>query len=222
MNAARLYGAHLQSANFSRAVVDGSTLIWECDIDHNTKFEGVGLGNIRIYPETKQILEYNIRRMNWEKWYKGNEKKKWKTWIRKVTTCPVRIFWLVSNYGISTGRIALTFFGLAILFALGYYFIPGLVHDLHVTGNRVSDFIRACYFSVVTMTTLGFGDMYANRENWAGHILLMLQVLLGHILLAALVTRFAVLFTTSGPARSFVKRESKKINETEKDKNTKE
>jgi hypothetical protein len=53
------------------------------------------------------------------------------------------------------------------------------------------------------MTTLGFGDMYANKGSIAGHVLLILQVILGYVLLGALVTRFAVLFTAGGPAGKF-------------------
>jgi len=53
------------------------------------------------------------------------------------------------------------------------------------------------------MTTLGFGDMYANCQSFWGHALLILQVLLGYVLLGALVTRFAVLFTAGGPAGRF-------------------
>jgi hypothetical protein len=62
---------------------------------------------------------------------------------------------------------------------------------------------RALYFSIVTMTTLGFGDMYAAPDSLAGHLILGLQVLLGYVLLAALVTRFAVLFQAGGPAGRF-------------------
>jgi len=64
-------------------------------------------------------------------------------------------------------------------------------------------FLRPIYFSVVTMTTLGFGDMYANSQSILGHILLTFQVMLGYVLLGALVTRFAVLFTAGGPAGTF-------------------
>ena len=53
------------------------------------------------------------------------------------------------------------------------------------------------------MTTLGFGDIYAHPTSFWGHLLLTLQVLLGYVLLAALVTRFAVLFTAGGPAGKF-------------------
>jgi hypothetical protein len=57
------------------------------------------------------------------------------------------------------------------------------------------------------MTTLGFGDMYANAHSFLrglfGSVLLVLQVILGYVLLGALVTRFAVLFTAGGPAAKF-------------------
>ena len=47
------------------------------------------------------------------------------------------------------------------------------------------------------MTTLGFGDMYAAPGSMAGHLLLTLHVILGHVLLGALVTRLSVLFQES-------------------------
>ena len=74
LEGARLIHNNLKGADFSRAIVDGGTLVWACDVDLNTKFEAVGLDSIRISPSTKQLLEYNIRRMNWETWY---EYKDW-------------------------------------------------------------------------------------------------------------------------------------------------
>jgi hypothetical protein len=89
------------------------------------------------------------------------------------------------------------------------WFPPGIVDSLFVdTKGVVVEWwlvpLRALYFSVVTMTTLGFGDMYANAQSFWGHILLSLQVILGYVLLGALITRFAVLFTAGGPAGKFV------------------
>jgi len=200
-----------------RAIVDGSTSFFSCRIDHNTDFRGVGLGSARIDQGTKQLLDYNIRRMNWEDWYNGQH---WSLrWL-------VRKFWKISDYGISTKQIIKTFFKLAFVFAIiyyawgfiDYYFIgikdyPGIVSDLFVLEDKqdaVSRWLvpfRAVYFSIVTMTTLGFGDMYANAHSFLrglfGHALLALQVILGYVLLGALVTRFAVLFTAGGPAGKF-------------------
>jgi uncharacterized protein YjbI with pentapeptide repeats len=185
-------GAKLQEADFSRAIVDGETLIWDCEIDKKTKFEGVGLGNIRIYPEEKQLLEYNIRRMNWNVWYTK----------RKLFRWPVQIFWQISDYGFKTWPIIALFFGLAFLFALIYYFFPNCVRVYGVVGD-IRGFLHTLYFSVVTMTTLGFGDIAANPDSQFGQVLLMFQVILGYVLLGSLITRFAVLFTAGAPAGSF-------------------
>ncbi len=148
--------------------------------------------------------------------------QKTKRYLRKFYTYLVRLFWLVSDYGKSTWRIILTFFILALLFA-GVYYYTGtkdanncIVSNLFTTeAGQVSPNMvpfRAVYFSIVTMTTLGFGDMYAHFDSFWGHLLLMAQVLLGYILLAALVTRFAVLFTAGGPSSKFpkIKKKDKK------------
>jgi hypothetical protein len=51
--------------------------------------------------------------------------------------------------------------------------------------------------------TLGFSDMYAKAQSIWGHILITLQAILGYVLLGALVTRFAIMFTAGGPAGKF-------------------
>ncbi len=193
----------MQGSNFHFSTVDGETIFLECKINRHTWFYCVGLDNVRIDTATKQLLEYNIRRKNWEEWYKQHPKLKW----------VVKPFWSISDYGRSTGRIIVTFFGLALIFANIYYHWgriapPGIVENLFIDRNGIVIPswlvpLRTLYFSIVTMTTLGFGDMYANAQSIWGHILLSLQVILGYVLLGALVTRFAVLFTAGGPAGKF-------------------
>ncbi len=212
--------SHLQGANFLAAMVNHATLIWKsevnryCKNERYTDFSAVNLDNARVHPRTKHLLEYNIRRMNWEYWYKEHPRLKWL----------VKLFWWISDYGISTSRIVFTFFGLALIFANIYYHWgriapPGIVKYLFVdrSGIEVQPWLvplRTLYFSIVTMTTLGFGDMYANAQSILGHLLLMLQVILGYVLLGALVTRFAVLFTAGGPAGKFADEKGEK-DETE-------
>lgn len=197
LQGAEFGGARLQGADFSRAIVDGETLIWRCKVDRKTKFEGVALGATRIYPETKQLLEYNIRRKNWEALY-----KKGTLWRQIPKRLFVQPFWLMSDYGLSTGRIIVTFFGLALMFALIYWLLPSTV-TVNCKVGDIRGLWHVFYFSVVTMTTLGFGDIAANPDSWLGQTLLMFQVILGYVLLGALVTRFAVLFTAGGPAGKF-------------------
>jgi len=209
--------ANLKEAVFSFSTVDGYTIFSGCKVDQGTYFLGVGLNNVRIDPGIKQHLERNIRYWRWQQWYKwkdgeyrpGNKRRV----IFKILISPIRAFWWMSDYGLSTGRIILTFFALALIFANIYYHWgriapPGIVENLFVDRNGVPVEwwlvpLRTLYFSIVTMTTLGFGDMYANSHSVFGHILLSIQVILGYVLLGALVTRFAVLFTAGGPAGKF-------------------
>ena len=140
--------------------------------------------------------------MNWRDWYAKHRFRQW----------PVKLFWSISNYGSSTLPVVAWFFVLALFFAALYYILslvapPGVVSSL-VEGKEglVPPWLvpfRAIYFSIVTMTTLGFGDMHANCRSLLGHLLLTIQVILGYVLLGALVTRLAVLFTADGPAGSY-------------------
>lgn len=192
--------AHLEGANFEMARVNSDTLIWDCQIDKTTYFHGVGLYSARIDEQMKQHLKYNIRRSNWEKWY--NQKNRSLPELCNLTIWLarrlVRCFWGMSDYGKSTWRIIVSFFGLAFIFAVIYRLWPDFVLVNGEVGGLCSLF-HSFYFSVVTMTTLGFGDIAANPDSWQGQLLLVLQVLLGYILLGALVARLAVLFTGGGP-----------------------
>lgn len=234
---ADLTKAHLEGANLTAATVDGKTLLWNCKVDRNTDTFGVGLQIIRIDPATRQLLEYNVRRKNWTTWYRSretpfgahlklfpNDRLRFAT--NRVASWLIEMFWLMSDYGRATGRIVWSFLLFTLCFALLYYTIgwvdhyvlrektaPGIIAELFVVDGGQQPVpvalvpLRALYFSVVTMTTLGFGDMYANTNGLLrgilGHIALSLQVILGYTMLGALVTRFAVLFTAGGPSGEF-------------------
>ena len=195
LEGADLRGTSLKGAHFTAATVAGGTLIWSAAIDRRTDFTGVGLDSARVEPGLKQLLEFNVRCLAWNQWCRRGT---W--WERALKTASVRLFWMASNYGHSTSRIVVVFAALSCLFAGIYTAWPGL---LEASGGQVRGFVHALYFSVITMTTLGFGDIHANPESWAGQALLIVQVMLGYILLGALVTRFAVLFASGGPAQRF-------------------
>jgi uncharacterized protein YjbI with pentapeptide repeats len=219
LQGANLMAAYLQRTKFVGAIVNGSTIFLGCEIDENTDFRDMGLENVRIEAGTKTLLKYNIRRMNWKDLYWGSINRKvfdkngyrpkrraCRVLWRLLITLPVRLFWKMSNYGISTLRIIAWFFALAIAFAIVYLLWPCCVMVNSVVGD-IRGFVHALYFSVVTMTTLGFGDIAANPDSWFGQVVLMVQVILGYVLLGALVTRLAVLFTADGPAGKFSKEE---------------
>ena len=191
---AKFTHSDLRACSARGAIVDGETRLWECKVDTDTDFTGVSLDTVIVDPPTKQLLHYNVRRKSWEQWYGLHRILKWL----------VKPFWWMSDYGASTGRIVGTFFGLAVFFAFVYWLWPRCVIVCGDVGD-IRGFLHALYFSVVTMTTLGFGDIAANPDSWQGQVLLMIQVILGYVLLGALVTRFAVLFTAGGPAGQFSK-----------------
>jgi hypothetical protein len=187
----------LQGTDFQLAVVDTDTNLWESEIDRDTDFGGVAVDNLRTDPGTRQSLHDNIREKWWKKWCtKGG----WSE--RNLTQWVTRGFWLMSDYGRSTRRILACFLGFAFVFALLYLLAPRMLTVEGKVGN-VQGFWHALYFSVVTMTTLGFGEVHARPDCWwgvAGQTVLMAQVILGYVLLGALVTRFAILFSGEGPA----------------------
>ena len=107
------------------------------------------------------------------------------------------------------GRIIYTFILLAVMIYYGFETHPkldGIIQNLRV--GKMTDLhvlARSMYFSIVTMTTLGFGDMHAIKSStiWAlfGYLFLSLQVIIGYVLLGALITRLGVLFSGSGLAQ---------------------
>ncbi|MFO7900517.1 MAG: pentapeptide repeat-containing protein [Planctomycetota bacterium] len=190
---AELKGALLQGADLQFAFIDGSTGIFGCRIDRQTDFTGVGLESGRIEPGIGELLRYNIRRKRWQAWYRQGPR-----WLQLLKWTFIAPFWWMSDYGHSMGRILSVFVLLALVFAGIYYLRPAWLVGLKQTGGWAGG-VHAVYFSVVTMTTLGFGDIHANPDAWQGQILLMVQVICGYVLLGALITRLATLFTAGGP-----------------------
>ncbi len=186
-----LRNADLRAAHCAFAKVDGETLLFTHRIGPATDFTGVSLDSARVEPGLKQLLEYNVRRRRWEEWYGHHP----------LLGPPTRLFWIMCDYGHSTWRIVLSFAVLAIVYALGYKALPETVVAVWASSPaEPMSLSYALYFSVVTMTTLGFGDVYASPHSLLGQFLLSSQVILGYVLLGALVTRLSVLFTAGGPS----------------------
>lgn len=199
LSGARLQGVSLSGAELSSVMFDGRSILYDCDINEDTVFSGSSIRTARLDPGVLQFIEYTTRRKRWREWSQDH----------RFLGPLARFFLHVSDYGRSTPRVLGWFVWLALAFALVYYAAgcwseDGLVTHLFLTKENVPiplpvAFCRAIYFSVVTMTTLGFGDIAAAPTGYWGHILLTLQVLLGYFLLGCLITRLAVLFTTDGP-----------------------
>jgi hypothetical protein len=66
----------------------------------------------------------------------------------------------------------------------------------------------------------GDGFFPTSTQSICGHILLTFQVILGYVLLGALITRFAVLFTAGGPAGKFADDNEQKTDDGRQDDKT--
>ena len=106
-----------------------------------------------------------------------------------------------SDYGRSLGLWALWSLLIALSFALLYMLSPEWMPEWthkwrprfhQVTGSDVGaplTFWKSFYFSIVTFTTLGFGDVVA--DNTLARIFVTLEVIFGYIMLGGLISIFA-------------------------------
>jgi hypothetical protein len=214
LEGAKISNTYLNGAAFEYCYVNGETTIVDCAINEFTNFTGVGLDTAIVEPRIKVALRDNIRRNQWIEWsMEGNKFTK----IFKI--CCILPFWYLTDFGRTTWKIVLWFLIFSLCFGFIYFafetkLIPGtsgIIHELGSVGEGQSKILfskghilaRALYFSIVTMTTLGFGDMHAAKTGdiWAliGYLLLSVQVIIGYVLLGALITRLAIIFTGEGP-----------------------
>ncbi len=104
------------------------------------------------------------------------------------------------DYGWGHWLLVKRFFQLAIIFAV-IFWLEGLCHcglinwkDSFAAEHNsfwgcMNRAMAAVYFSVVTLTTLGFGDIHAG--NWVGSIVVMIEVILGYVMLGLLISILA-------------------------------
>lgn len=189
------HNAYLEGADFSFSVVDGSTLIDTVNIDKNTLFASVGLSSARVKIGLSETLKGNIRRTLWhEKYRQGNFFK------RVSRNLFIRPFWWISDYGCSSQRILSIFMSLVFLFSVFYLLNPEIISGLMLDGEPYFvTVIRALSFSTVTMITLGLGNLNAHSGSFVGYTAVGMQIVIGYMILAALVSRIAILFDSDGP-----------------------
>lgn len=182
---------NLCGANFSNAKFTSETYFHLAYVSKETDFRTISFESACYSSGLRQTLQYCNRRHNWNDWYDKNN-----FFVKKV----VGLFWFISNYGLSPKRVIQSFFFLCFSYAFIYWLFPSLTS---IEGEL--PFIRSVYFSVVTMTTLGFGDIYANTSSWFSQLLLITHVLSGYMLLGALITVLSNLFVADGPSQGLVK-----------------
>lgn len=92
------------------------------------------------------------------------------------------LWWATSDCGRSLSRWSLLTAVLTVAFGLGYSFVS-LDYGLHETS------LSPFYFSLVTLTTLGYGDVVP--ASTAGQALAMCEVVVGYLMLGGVISIFA-------------------------------
>ncbi len=92
------------------------------------------------------------------------------------------IWWLTSDCGRSALRWTLLTFGIVLLFAAFYT-------QVDVDFGAYPTPLSPLYFSVVTLTTLGFGDVLPKSQT--AQLLTMIQVFIGYVMLGGLLSIFS-------------------------------
>ncbi|AZV26544.1 hypothetical protein CT157_11150 [Pseudomonas syringae] len=178
-------------ASFNRAKFNNATYFDLFNISKNTDFRSSTFENSTFSCGLKQSLQYCNRRHNWIDWYRDQGHLK---------SFLVRTFWLHSDYGRSARHVIYAFLIASIFFASIYFLFPGLIK-----GLGTHEPVQSLYFSIVTMTTLGYGDMSASLGSWTAQCVIIAQVLYGYVLLGALVSLLANIFIADGPPRGLIK-----------------
>lgn len=94
-----------------------------------------------------------------------------------------RVWWLTSDCGRSLGRWIANIALVTLVFG-GLYALVGVRAGPHDVGP-----LTYLYYSVVTLTSLGYGDIVP--ANGAGQLLAMVQVCLGYMMLGGLISILA-------------------------------
>lgn len=181
---------NLCGTKFQHAKFDSETYFDLFYVSNETDFRTTSFEAANYSPGLRQTLRYCNRRHSWMDWY-GKQ--------NKALAFVARSFWSYSDYGHSLKKTISSIFKVNLLFSMVYFIFPSLINGLD--GH---DFIGSVYFSFVTMTTLGFGDMHATDSSIARCIVIT-QVLYGYILLGALITVLSTLFTSDGPPQGLIK-----------------
>jgi uncharacterized protein YjbI with pentapeptide repeats len=209
----------LSGSTFLSSIVDGGTIVWSCSYDELTNFTGVGLSNMRIEPSLKSSFSCNIRRLWWQKWYEEKKlellpkdytfkdkplsyiRSKLMYFLRLFIHLIIKAFWWITDYGSSTIRLLIMFFLTTLGYAIIYFAFPASTGDviLNGGGSIILRFVRSLYFSTVVMTSVGFGDISASETLILGHVIMMIQSLLGYVLLGAFLVRIGILFQGEFP-----------------------
>jgi uncharacterized protein YjbI with pentapeptide repeats len=97
--------------------------------------------------------------------------------------------WSLIDYGRSLYKVTFYAFLIASIYSIVYSLDMYLGWGMMDYSNSASSWFTPFYYSIVTYTTLGFGDVTAN--NWLGEIIIISEVIVGYFTLGLLLAILA-------------------------------
>lgn len=182
LNNAQLYRANFHGAFLNNAVLDDSKMSY-------TNFENADVTDIsykRIKTWRGIRVATSYGNMTFRRFAQDED---FLTEFRESGMCQSLIYevWkLTCNCGRSMVLWILWSLFLAFYFALNYWLLG---EDAFLVAHLPVSFITFFYYSVVTFTTLGFGDVIPKTELAACWV--MAEVILGYVMLGGLISIFA-------------------------------
>ena len=205
---ADLTGACLRSANLSRADLSGVTLdeseVLEADFSHATLSEA---SLFDMHYGTWRSMEGHYFAIRGLDSCYGNalfvrdaeDQDYLDTLHRSAANLPagrskrVRLImlraWKMIDYGRSLAKPAIIAVALSMLFGVVYTLDLRLDWALMDYSGSSESWLTPFYYSLVTYTTLGFGDI--TPQHWLGEIIVIIEVVLGYMTLGLLLTILA-------------------------------
>lgn len=202
LSEAVLVNAHLEGANLSRANLAGAQMV-HADLS-NSRLSGANIKGANLEAANLANAEVEGIRYDRKGRYRGVRvascygSSRFKRFAQDQDFIeelkdghPLRYYlWLLlTDCGRSLMRVFCWSLGLVVLFGLGFY---GLGEEAFNVTNKDSlgwNLFTVIYYSLVTFTTLGFGDITPRTHMAAS--LVMLEVVLGYLMLGMLISILA-------------------------------
>jgi len=203
LSGAELTGARLKGSSFFKANIRGakfdSAMLHDDDIDvtdhvdfslaqydWSTSFAGTDID--RVDWSSNPLLRRQIDDQRWlQSWRWQVSAGGWKGRLAD------RLWCASCDYGRSTKRWIAWSLG----FAMGFGLVFLVWADRFVLGSNPAEtlanahWITPFYYSIVTFTTLGFGDVTPKPDAWMMQALVAMEVVIGYVMLGGLISIFA-------------------------------
>ena len=200
LSSSDLHGAYLSKANLRMANLSAANLsqanLWDADLRgallNRVNLEGAHVSGVKFLRSSLQLAYQGIRvdTCHGSQVFKSFARDQ--DYIEELRNSGRKgnmifwIWWSLADCGRSIARWAAWSFFLAILFAAIYY----VLGPSHISVDKLPfSFASMAYYSVVTFTTLGFGDIKPASE--AGALVVTMEVITGYMMLGGLISIMA-------------------------------